>query len=174
LFQGDGSGAGEIGHSAVVENGETCRCGHRGCLETVANTWAIVRRAQALAPSHPDSALNRLVAESRAITIDTVAEAFQSGDELAREIVLEAGRYVGVAAASLVGALNVQRILVVGNMTRFGQPWLDAIRQAMLKRSLTMLAHNTHVELGQLEPNVVILGASALLLTRELGLSLAR
>ncbi len=174
LFQGDGSGAGEIGHIAVVENGQQCRCGNVGCLETVASTRAIVQRAQALAASHPDSLLNRFAAEPQAITISIVREAFQAGDDLARQIILEAGRYLGIAAAILVGTLNVQRILVVGNMTRFGQPWLDAIRQEMLKRSLAKLAQGTQVEIGRLEPNVVILGASALLLTRELGLSLAR
>ena len=174
LFQGDGSGAGEIGHIAVVEDGLPCRCGNFGCVETVASTRAVVRKAQALAPAHPASLLNRLSAEPGAITIDALREAFEAGDDLARQIVLEAGRYLGIAAAGLVGALNVQHILVVGNMTRFGQPWLEAIRQEMLKRSLAMLARRTHIEMGQLEPNVVILGASALLLTRELGLSMAR
>jgi len=174
LFQGDGSGAGEIGHITVVENGKQCRCGNFGCLETVASTRAIVQKAQELAPVHPDSLLNRFPAEPHAITIDTIWEAFEADDDLARQIVLEAGRYLGIAAAGLVGALNVQRILVVGTMTRFGQLWLEAARQEMLKRSLAMLAQRTQMEVGQLEPNVVILGASALLLTRELGLSLTR
>ena len=174
LFQGDGSGAGEIGHITVVENGKQCRCGNFGCLETVASTRAIVQKAQELAPVHPDSLLNRFSAEPHAITIDTIWEAFEADDDLARQIVLEAGRYLGIAAASLVGALNVQHILVVGTMTRFGQLWLEAARQEMLKRSLAMLAQRTQMEVGQLEPNVVILGASALLLTRELGLSLTR
>lgn len=174
LFQGDGSGAGEIGHIAIVEDGLQCRCGNFGCLETVASTRAIVQRAQALAPSHPHSLLSRFSNQPDAITTDTIQAAFQAGDDLARQIVLEAGRYLGMAVAGLVGALNVQCILVVGNMARFGQPWLEAIRQEMLKRSLPMLAQRTQIEIGQLEPNVVILGASAMLLTRELGLSLAR
>ena len=35
-FAGATGIAGEIGHSPVVENGMICRCGNRGCLETVA------------------------------------------------------------------------------------------------------------------------------------------
>ena len=46
LFQGDGGGAGEIGHVVVQENGAQCRCGKRGCLETVASAQAVVRRVQ--------------------------------------------------------------------------------------------------------------------------------
>jgi predicted NBD/HSP70 family sugar kinase len=44
LFQGDGGGAGEIGHVVVQENGELCRCGKRGCLETVASARAVVQQ----------------------------------------------------------------------------------------------------------------------------------
>ena len=49
LFQGDGFGAGEIGHVAVVDDGAACRCGRFGCLETVASSRAIAERAAELA-----------------------------------------------------------------------------------------------------------------------------
>ena len=49
LFQGDGFGAGEIGHVAVVDDGAACRCGRFGCLETVASSRAIAARAAELA-----------------------------------------------------------------------------------------------------------------------------
>ena len=42
LFHGDGFGAGEIGHTAVVDDGAACRCGRFGCLETVASSRAIL------------------------------------------------------------------------------------------------------------------------------------
>jgi predicted NBD/HSP70 family sugar kinase len=35
LHYGDGSGAGEIGHVRVVEEGELCLCGQTGCLEVM-------------------------------------------------------------------------------------------------------------------------------------------
>src|SRR4051795_2286237 len=47
LFQGDGSGAGEIGHTVVDDDGTLCRCGRIGCLETVAGMGAIEARATA-------------------------------------------------------------------------------------------------------------------------------
>src|SRR5688572_13569013 len=43
LFQGDGGGAGEIGHVVVQENGELCRCGKHGCLETISSTRAVLK-----------------------------------------------------------------------------------------------------------------------------------
>ena len=60
LFFGQGYGAGEIGHLVVVEDGEVCACGNRGCLETTASTRAIVKQAQEIARNDPDSRLNQI------------------------------------------------------------------------------------------------------------------
>jgi len=159
LFYGDTFGAGEIGHVAVVEGGERCRCGNYGCLETVASARAILRRVRRSAQGDPGS-----------LTMDDVCRAFLEGDEEVRRVVLEAGRYLGVAAANLVGALSVRRILIAGSVTCFGEGWLEAIRQEMLRRSLGLVASQTEVGFSTIGPDIVILGASALVLTYELGL----
>src|SRR5512142_3138986 len=57
LFQGDGGGAGEIGHMVVKDDGPLCRCGNHGCLETVASARAAVQRAKSLADQYPSSLL---------------------------------------------------------------------------------------------------------------------
>ena len=53
LFHGDGFGAGEIGHVVVDDDGAECRCGRFGCLETVANSHAILLRATEAAAADP-------------------------------------------------------------------------------------------------------------------------
>ncbi len=45
LYAGDDFGAGEIGHTRVIDDGERCRCGSTGCLETVASLRAVLERA---------------------------------------------------------------------------------------------------------------------------------
>jgi predicted NBD/HSP70 family sugar kinase len=174
IFQGDGFGAGEIGHIAIVENGALCRCGNYGCLETVASTPAICRCAQDLACAHPDSLLNQPDRPSGEMTIDRIARAVRAGDATAQQIVRELGRYLGIAASQLVGTLNVRHIVLVGDLTLFGEPLAQAIRAEMRRRALPQLAQATQVELLDPSPDIVILGASALLLARELGLNLAR
>ena len=42
-FRGAFGTAGEMGHIVIDENGAICRCGNRGCLETVASGPALVR-----------------------------------------------------------------------------------------------------------------------------------
>jgi predicted NBD/HSP70 family sugar kinase len=78
-------------------------------------------------------------------------------------VVLDAGCYLGMAISSLIGALNVQKIVMVGEMTRFGAPWLEAVQETVLKTSLPRLSQDTRVEIGLLGENAIILGASALL-----------
>jgi predicted NBD/HSP70 family sugar kinase len=174
LFQGDGYGAGEIGHTRVVEGGHECRCGNFGCLETVVSIPAIKARAKALAAQHPTSLLNSLPDSAPELDIDTVNHAFQEGDVAAKQLVFETGRYLGMAVANLVGTLNIRRVVLMGEMARFGAPLLEVTRQEMLRRSLPSLAQDTRIDFIELDSCAVIMGASALLLANELGLSLVR
>jgi predicted NBD/HSP70 family sugar kinase len=161
LFQGDGFGAGEIGHTPVVEEGTPCRCGARGCLETVASSRAVVAR---LSPPATNG--------QRPFTLEEAVAAFHRGDGPARAAVFDAARYLGLSLAGLVGALNVRRMVLVGPMTAFGDPWLRVVRETMRGHALARLTAETSVEIGRLDADGVILGASALLLTNELGLLL--
>jgi N-acetylglucosamine repressor len=172
LFQGEGSSAGEIGHLVVVEEGHPCRCGNRGCLETVASEQAILQRAAALARTVPGSSLSQLAPE--AITLARVHQAQENGDEVARQVVAEAGHYLGIAVACLVSTLNVRQILLAGNVTHLGTPLLEVIQQEASRYALGTLAQSTQVAFGRFGLDVVIWGASALLLTRELKLSFSR
>jgi N-acetylglucosamine repressor len=170
LHYGDGFGAGEIGHVVVVEGGERCRCGRFGCLETVTSTRTIVRRAQAIAKSNPHSILHQFAPRPEEINTSIVLQAFEAGEEALRPAIAEVARYLGMAVANLVGALNIQRIVIAGSVARFGQALLDPVIKEMEQRSLAALAGETRVEISSLGPDIVILGAAALLLTQELGL----
>jgi N-acetylglucosamine repressor len=172
LFQGDGSSAGEIGHLVVAESGDLCRCGNRGCLETVASEHALLQRAAALARTAPQSALSQLAPE--ALTLAALQQALEQGDTVAQQVAAEAGHYLGLAVACLVSTLNVRNILLTGNVTRLGAPLLDVIQKEMSRHALSSLAQDTRVAFGRFGTDVVIWGASALLLTRELKLSFTR
>jgi len=158
LFQGDGGGAGEIGHVVVQEGGQVCRCGKRGCLETVASVRAVVQRAQVIVP---ETGLMGLQDGSGPVSLDTVVTAFQADDPVATQVVLDAAHYLGSAVASLVGTLNIHKIILTGEMTLFGQPWLEAVRQRMSQAALSKMAQDTRVEIGTLDVRGCILGASA-------------
>lgn len=174
LFLGDGFGAGEIGHIGIVDDGVECRCGRFGCLETVASGRAIVRRAAALARETPDSLLHRGPGGLDGLTLDDVRVAFEAGDPAATEVVLSAGRYLGQVVASVVGVLDIHRVVLHGSVTAFGEPWVNAVRDEAHRRTLALLWSPVSITVTGLADNATVLGASAMLMTNELGLSLAR
>jgi N-acetylglucosamine repressor len=160
LFGGDGDGAGEIGHVVVEPDGAECHCGRFGCLETVASAPAILRAAAA-------AGLN-------VKTLPELAAAAEAGDETALAVTRAAGRALGAAVANLIGILDVREIVVHGTVTVLGEPWLAAIRDEATRRSLGPLARETRITDGGVGEDLTLLGACALLLTRELGLTVHR
>ena len=174
LYQGDGFGAGEIGHTAAVDDGEACRCGRSGCLETVAGSRAILAAAARAAADDPGGLLGRRLAERGTLTIADVRDAVDGGDEAARRVVVAAARWLGRAIAGLIGALDVHHVVLLGTVTTLGEPWLGAVREEALRGALELLTRDTEIGIGGAPDDVVLLGASALLISRELGLVPAR
>ena len=120
LFQGDGSGAGEIGHSIFgdadsMTRREECRCGRVGCLETVASMPAIIRAAQRRVPSVVDRA--------------SLLAAYRAGSEDVRDVVVKAGAALGQGIAAMISTLNVNNVLLIGEAIELGDEWLDAVRR---------------------------------------------
>jgi predicted NBD/HSP70 family sugar kinase len=176
LFEGDGYGAGEIGHTVVDQTGEACHCGRVGCLETVAAAPAILAHATVFARRDPKRALGRRLAASPsgALGLDDVRIALQAGDPGAAAVVEQAGRALGGVIAGLIGALDIHRIALIGSVTALGQAWVRAVREEAQSRSLGLLASGSRIDAVETDDNEVLLGASALLITRELGLVVQR
>lgn len=160
LFQGDGHGAGEIGHVSMGSAEAPCRCGRDGCLETLTSMRTLLDAAHAVEPSITDE--TGLVA------------AFRAGIPAVRGIVLAAARELGIAVGWLIGVLHVRHVLLIGPIEQFGEDWLAEVRRHARSRILPMLADDTQIEFGHVHDDVVALGASALLMERQLGLGLAR
>jgi N-acetylglucosamine repressor len=160
LFQGDGYGAGEFGHVSTGSDGAQCRCGRAGCLETVTSMRALVDAATAVDGSITDE--------------NTLVAAFRAGVESVRRVVLAGARELGVAVGWLIGVLNVRHVLLVGPVAALGDDWLDEVRRSARSSVLALLARDTQIEFGHVHDDVVVLGASALLMEQQLGLGLAR
>lgn len=169
-YYGDNAGAGEIGHVRTVEDGERCRCGNYGCLETLVSTNALVKRARSQAAAHPGSFLNTRSASPAQVTSEAIWQAFQAGDPTVLALIDDIGRSLGIAIAHLVGGMNINRIVIAGSLARFGDRLTQAIQCEMSQRTLPALAKTTRIEISNLGQDVVILGAASLLLSHELGL----
>lgn len=121
LYRGSNGMAGEIGHIVVDPQGETCRCGLRGCLETVASGPAIAHRAAPLM-SLPGAA---------PLTTATVYQAAATGDAGARQAVAQASTYLSRAIQWLIMAYDVEKVVLGGGVARAGDAFMEPILSAM-------------------------------------------
>jgi predicted NBD/HSP70 family sugar kinase len=102
LHRGASGIAGEIGHVQVGEDGEVCRCGNRGCLETVV---AVPRLLRLLQPAYDQE-----------LDLEDVLALERDGDAGARRVLTDAGRTVGRAVADLANSLNPELVVVGGSL----------------------------------------------------------
>ena len=83
LYAGVSGSAGEFGHITVDENGPICACGNVGCIETLASTKAVVRKAKDMIEQGVLSSLRELSSENiEKINFKLICEAANKGDKL--------------------------------------------------------------------------------------------
>jgi predicted NBD/HSP70 family sugar kinase len=155
LYYGDSFGAGEIGHVQVIPGGDLCRCGQRGCLETVISSRALRKQSEAVLGS--------------AVTSDDLFAAFQAGRPEIVALIDDAGQHLGKAVAHLVSALDIHHILIAGSLARYGDRLTRTVQQ-QLSGVLPSIARETRIETSSLGSDIVTLGAAALVLSNELNL----
>jgi predicted NBD/HSP70 family sugar kinase len=150
LYRGTGGTAGELGHTLYRENGEVCRCGNRGCLETVAGTVAVV------------GAFNAVRGED--IGIHELIDRAHQGDSLAQRVIAEAGRSIGVALGNLCNVINPERVIIGGDLSAAGDVLLAPITESISRYAIPSAAADVGVVAGQLGRRAEVMGALALIL----------
>jgi predicted NBD/HSP70 family sugar kinase len=151
LYRGATGIAGELGHVIVAADGAVCRCGNRGCLETVAAAPALVEL------------LRRSYGES--FTSADMLAASAAGDLGCRRVLGDAGRAIGRALADLVNCINPSLIVVGGELSAAGDPLLDGIRESVRLHALPAAAEAASITAGVLGERAALLGALALVIS---------
>jgi predicted NBD/HSP70 family sugar kinase/DNA-binding transcriptional ArsR family regulator len=153
LFHGSGGMAGEIGHTIIQEQGPVCRCGKRGCLETLAGAAALL---ELLRGTHgPD------------LTTQGLLAAAASGDSGARRVLADAGRHIGTAVATLCDLMNPELIVVGGELSAAGEVLLDPLREQVHRHAIPATARGLEIVPGVLGPRAELLGTLALVLASD-------
>jgi glucokinase len=135
LWSGTHGGAGEIGHMVVVEDGDVCSCGRRGCMEAYAGRNAMERKARAdAAAGRPTELLAIQERQGRPrMTSGVWKAALDAGDPLAHELIERAVQALATAIASAVNLVDVQAVLIGGGLgDKLGEPFVRRIGTAMI------------------------------------------
>jgi glucokinase len=164
LYHGSSGAAAELGHIVIQEDGPRCQgnCPNHGCVEALASGTAIAREGKAAAEREPDSALGKALAEGP-IVGKTVTEAAAAGDRVAREVVAEAGRHLGVALATLANIFDPDVFVIGGGVSAVGDLLLDPAREELGSRALPPM-NQRPVKLAELGPEAGMIGAAAMAL----------
>lgn len=142
--------AGEFGHVPVDDDGLICRCGKRGCLETIASPEAIAG----------------LLTRSRGepFGVERFSEPGTADDLGVRRAVADAGAVVGRAIATVVNVLNPSLVVLGGDLANVGEPLIEAVREAIDRHAIAPAAAAVRVVPGALGRRAEVLGAAALVL----------
>jgi glucokinase len=120
LWRGAGGVAGEVGHIPVDPDGAVCRCGQRGCLETIASGSGVAARWPTDAPR-------------------PVADLFAAADVGSATAIAVRSQFVeGVAAAVriLVLTVGVDVVVVGGGVSAIGEPLRAQVAGALDRSAL--------------------------------------
>jgi predicted NBD/HSP70 family sugar kinase len=148
LHQGATGAAGELGHVTVAPTGQICRCGSRGCLETVVGARALASAmAHTRGPARPLADLLALAGE---------------GDPGVRRLLGDAGRTVGTALAGLCTVLDPRLVVIGGAVAEAGDVLVDAVRATLDRVLPPVTNHAIEVVRGRLGPVTEALGAALL------------
>ena len=113
IWRGARGAAGEVGHMVLLPGGPLCGCGKHGCLEALSSGLAIRRKAEAALKLGRTTSLEYA---GGAISAEMVADAARGGDSVARQIIDEAGYYLGLGLSNLVTLLDPQAIVLGGGL----------------------------------------------------------
>ncbi len=158
LVRGAHNFTGEIGHISVVENGDVCSCGKRGCLETVAAAWGIVKRYERLSGRGVEGDFNTVEIASRA----------RSGDEVALRVFEEAGEYLGKVIAQAVNIIDPEIVLISGGLSEAWDLMESAFERSFNEEIIVPLRGKIRVLRSKLGDLSTALGAATLAIDRFL------
>lgn len=112
VWGGATAGAGEIGHTIVQPGGPLCpRCGHHGCLDSVAGEGAVLRACRS-ALAEGKAPLLAARCAGRAPSVADVLAAQEAGDGDVDAILADAIRWQGLSLANIANLLGPGLVLV--------------------------------------------------------------
>jgi glucokinase len=141
IDEGQGLGAGEIGHTWVPDP-ET---GKPEKLELVASGWSIGKRAS-----------RRLGRELSAVDVHALAE---KGDAAARQVLEESAGALAVGIANVVALLHPERVILGGGVSLMGPLFWDPLRARLAERAFAPFARSFDLVPAALGEEVVVVGA---------------
>jgi glucokinase len=151
LYRGAHGAAGEIGHTVVEADGETCKCGRRGCWEQYASGTGLAR------------VVFRTVGlfERGAFSGEAVGALARENFAAAHVALAEVADWLGLGIVNIVNIFDPEMVVVGGGLGNLGELLLGPARE-MLKEALPPGRDQTRVVSAALGADAGLIGAALL------------
>ena len=164
LYTGSSGYGPEFGHTIVDPAGRLCSCGQRGCIETLVSATGIVLTATDKLKAAGDSLLRRTPAP---LTAAKIYDAAIRGDEIARQVFADTGRWLGIACANLINLLNPEMIIVGGGVMASGELLLGHAGDFARQYAFPPSFEDCRIVQSKLWPDAGMIGAALLARNRS-------
>ena len=152
--------AGELGHTCMVENGRSCGCGHKGCLETYCAEQGLIQTAKELMAECTEPTL---LSSLDQLNIKSIADCCDKGDKAAIEAFRRVGHMLGVGVANYASVMDPEAVILTGDMTLAGKWLLKPMRESFEEHVFHNIRGKVRILVSILrEGERDVLGASAL------------
>lgn len=129
LLTGYTGAASELGHMVIVDGGEPCTCGRRGCLEAYASATGLIRMTREAMAGHPDSLLHAVAREQGAVDGQTAFLAREQGDPAAAAVIQQYIHYLSLGIANIINCFYPQVVALSGGVANQGERLLQPLRR---------------------------------------------
>ena len=152
IYRGENFSAGEVGHFAIVPNGDKCTCGLKGCYERYASTSALIRMYT--------EEVSKKYGNNNEFTGEYIIDLYFKGDEIANKVYNEFLDNIAYGLANLSHILDPGVIIVGGGISAQGKPFFDEINMRFKKFALPAYAKNTVIKQAILLNDAGVIGAA--------------
>lgn len=171
LYYGKSGYAGEFGHIPLFDNEIICHCGKKGCLETEASGWALIRMFKERLQEGSSSILTQSHSNLAELEMDDIINAANNDDVLAIELIARIGENLGRGIALLINLFNPELVILGGSLAATEEYIRLPIKSAINKYSLSLVNQDTILKMSKLGERSGIIGACLLVRNRLLSLS---
>lgn len=162
IREGVHNSAGNIGHWVINEKGSPCTCGLNGCLETLVGIRGIIKKARSRIQAGKDIGV-----DIDHLDVKKVFESAEKGNIVAKELVLEIAKTLGLAIAGLISILDPGKVIIGGGIAKAGKIFFSPLRQVVKNNISSETARCIEIIPASLD-NPALIGAA--LITKKINI----
>ncbi|MCU0395397.1 MAG: ROK family transcriptional regulator, partial [Chitinophagaceae bacterium] len=162
MYYGKSGFSGEIGHVPMFQNEIICHCGKKGCLETEASGWALLRQFRERVGKGVSSLVMQKIGSPEDIQLEDIVEGARIEDVLCIELLSDLGEKIGRALAFLINIFNPEMVIIGGTLSQTGDYLRLPMRSTVNKLSLGLVNSDTQLRMSRMGETAGVVGGALL------------